>query len=331
MMTAKKIGTYIGIGLLGALPMFFTLLFYMDYALGEKSGLAPMVLTFWMLVAGFVGRYLGRSLPYRSKQWNRGVLVILSVAAVGCIILIGAIGILVEELPNAFKIILFSVLFLLFGVLVGMIIKRVRDQIQLQLKEATVAAEQSKSELQLLQSQLSPHFLFNTLNNLYGIAITQHEKVPVLLLKLADLLRYAVYNAKEMMVPLEDEIAYINNYISFEQLRMGNRLDLRTDISGEGVQIAPMMLIVFIENAFKHSKNTVEPQVFIDIQLKMWGNKLLFSVRNSQGVKEVADERSGGLGLENVRKRLELLYPGRHQLQITETETFYQVMLELNL
>lgn len=230
-----------------------------------------------------------------------------------------------------------SLAFLIFSVSLGMFIKLIRTKIQIELQTAETNAAQSKSELQVLQSQLSPHFLFNTLNNMYGISIAQHEKIPPLLLKLSDLLRYSVYEAKEMYVPLKDEINYIKNYIDFEKIRIGDRLDLVLDIEepvADNIKISPMMLIVFIENAFKHSKNSIDEDIFIDIGLKIWGNSILFSVKNShqnEGNNPIFNAKTSGMGLDNVKKRLALIYPNEYDLQIQNNDLDYQVMLRLNI
>jgi len=206
---------------------------------------------------------------------------------------------------------------------------------QSQLQEAQSIAEHTRSELGILQSQLSPHFLFNTLNNLYGISISQHEKIPPLLLKLSDLLRYSVYESKELMVPLKDEITYIRNYIEFEKLRIGERLTLNTDLDSvedHQVKIAPMLFIVFIENAFKHSKNTPEEKIFIDISLRVNNDSVLFSVKNSYH-KAIDNHniqlKNSGLGLENVTKRLELQYPHKYILKTEDDGKIYSINLEL--
>ncbi len=222
--------------------------------------------------------------------------------------------------------------FFILSVSLGMLIKLMRVN-QLQLKEAKLSATHSKSELQLLQSQLSPHFLFNTLNNLYGISITQHEKMPQLLLKLSELLRYSVYEAKELFVPLKDEIAYINNYIDFEKIRIGDRLIINVSVPGisEEIKIAPMILIVFIENAFKHAKNSTDQNIYIDIELKTWANSVLFSIRNSYQNNSESSNRDkySGFGLDNVKKRLELMYAGNYDLKTEITEDSYTVMLQI--
>ena len=226
------------------------------------------------------------------------------------------------------------VLLFLESLLIGLLIKLIREKIKRQIIRAETKAENSKSELQLLQSQLSPHFLFNTLNNLYGLSLHEQEKLPPLLLKLSELLRYSVYEAKELYVPIREEIDYLKNYIEFEKLRIGNRLDLKMEleeISDSKVKIAPMMLIVFVENAFKHSKDTQDERVFVDIGLKRWGNSILFRVKNSFQTQEKEENGVGGLGLKNVKKRLDLLYANAHELQIAKTENNFEVNLRLHV
>lgn len=217
----------------------------------------------------------------------------------------------------------------------GILIKVTRYSINRQLNEAKATAAQSVSELQFLQSQLSPHFLFNTLNNLYGISLAQQEKIPALLLKLSDLLRYSVYDAKELYVPLTDEINYIKNYTEFEQLKIGDRLHLDVmieEIFDSSVKVAPLLLIVFIENAFKHARNTLTDTIHISVMLKTFGRDILFSVSNSYDPNATKTEQRdliGGLGLENVGKRLELLYAGKYELTTSRDESHYSIKLQL--
>jgi len=217
----------------------------------------------------------------------------------------------------------------------GLFFSITRSTILRQLQEARFMQEQKENELQLLKSQLSPHFLFNTLNNMYGLSISQQDKIPGLLLKLSDLLRYSVYNTKELFVQLTDELAYISNYIDFEKIRIGDRLVLTTaieNIPDTGIKIAPMILIVFIENAFKHARDTLDQKIHIDIAIKIIDNFILFTVRNSHRMIRYEDESSkdkSGLGLINTIKRLELLYPGEYNLDQQSEEKFYSVALRL--
>ena len=227
----------------------------------------------------------------------------------------------------------YSPVFIL-GLVAGFLIKLIRNYTQKQLNEARAQTVQKENELHQLHSQLSPHFLFNTLNNMYGIAIADHKRIPRLLLKLSDLLRYSLYETAAPFVPLKDELAYIRNYIEFEKMRISDRLILTEDIEepGASVRIAPMVLIVFIENAFKHSKNTLSEKVMIDISLKVCAGAILFSISNSYTAE---NKRNGlvnghsGLGLANAAKRLELLYGKDQQLNIFTNNARYVVELEL--
>jgi LytS/YehU family sensor histidine kinase len=216
----------------------------------------------------------------------------------------------------------------------GCLVTMIRNQYTERITSAHAAMAQSKSELQLLQSQLSPHFLFNTLNNLYGLSMMEPAKLPPLLLKLSDLLRYSVYEVKELFVPLQHEVDYIRNYVDFERLRLGDRLQLSLGIDpvpDTRCRIPPLMLIVFVENAFKHSRATGQDLISLNISMVKTGNQLEFVVSNSvvsEGSVHQTDGNSG-FGLESVRKRLKLLYPDRHKLKIEKTESRHSVYLQL--
>jgi sensor histidine kinase YesM len=172
---------------------------------------------------------------------------------------------------------------------------------------------------------------------MYGLSISQQDKIPGLLLKLSDLLRYSVYNTKQLFVPLTDELAYIRNYIDFEKIRIGDRLVLTTaieDIPDAGIKIAPMVLIVFIENAFKHARDTLDQKIHINIAIKVVNNFILFTVRNSHRIIRYEHESGkgkSGLGLINTIKRLELLYLGEYNLDQQSEEKFYNVVLRLKV
>jgi sensor histidine kinase YesM len=306
----------------------------MNYFANSDEAVAT-ALTAFLLGGIFTGRYLAELAIVRFKNLQKLALVSLCILVVSTFGLMAQLGLEVDELRALFVLIA-GILFMVSNISLGFLIKVVRAIGREEIREALSEAAHSKGELQLLQSQLSPHFLFNTLNNLYGLSITQHEKIPPLLLKLADLLRYSVYDAGEMFVPLKDELAYIENYIEFEKIRIGDRLELLNDIekvTETSVRIAPMLLIVFIENAFKHSKNTADEKIYIDISLKTWNGLILFAVKNSRGqAKEEVRifEKSSGFGLPNVVKRLELLYPKEHELTIKQEPATYQVILRLN-
>ncbi|HEY9004755.1 MAG TPA: histidine kinase [Ohtaekwangia sp.] len=224
-------------------------------------------------------------------------------------------------------------LFLVAGA-TGSLVTVTRFQNRLKLRSAEAAVAQSKSELQLLQSQLSPHFLFNTLNNLYGLSLHKPESLPPLLLKLSELLRYSVYDAKDIFVPLQHEVDYIKNYIDFEKLRLGERLNLKVVIDDrfdDNYKIPPLLLVVFIENAFKHSRTTADQMVTIDISLSRKENSILFEVENSYiESSEQFQKKNSGFGLESVKKRLGLLYAGKHDLHVSKKLNKYTVTLRID-
>ena len=322
--------------IIAAIPIYLASNLYTQSIVTRDDEEAAFAATIFFIGGIYIGRYI--SLMWVSKKIPGNLFVGLSIFSILCICWIFFHADFPLKDTRVFlNLLLFYLPLFIMSIAIGMLIKLGRITIKNQLQEAKAVAEHSQSELHLLQSQLSPHFLFNTLNNLYGISISQHEKIPTLLLKLSDLLRYSVYDAKELFVPLRDELAYINNYIDFEKIRIGDRLTLTTaieDLTHTDTKIAPMLLIVFIENAFKHSKNTTDPFISIDIHLKTWGNSILFSVKNSHGSTTGESgllEKNSGLGLANVRKRLDLLYPNAYELSMQDEDGFYHVMLQLKV
>lgn len=197
--------------------------------------------------------------------------------------------------------------------------------------------QEKEAELKLLKAQLNPHFLFNTLNNLYGLSVMKSNKLPDLMLKLSDLLRYSLYETKETFVPLEKEIQYLENYMSLEKIRLEDTTDIQFIKLGNlsSKTIAPMLLIVFVENAFKHlgALKNEKSKVYVSIQEE--NDKLIFKCENSieeTGLKiDTLEKGKSGIGLQNAKKRLDLIYPEKHQLHIETKKNEYQVTLDLTL
>lgn len=289
-----------------------------------------------VLVGGLFSGYHAYKIWFKElAQWQNTLVVML---IIGMFIAFVGIGILVNKMIVKTEFREFSLTVLLLFVLnfcIGALIGLVRNRVKTRIQTARTELAHSKSELQLLQSQLSPHFLFNTLNNVYGLSITDHERVPALLLKLSELLRYSVYDSKEMYVQLSHELDYLKNYIDFEKLRLGNRLDLKLNFDGvtdESLKIPPMLLIVFVENAFKHSRDTQGEKILIDMALRNTGDEIVFSITNScfrTNFGSATTEKHSGFGLESVRRRLDLLYAHRHELTIKESVNDYVVNLRL--
>lgn len=334
---ATQIGIYVVLTAAACVPVFFGIDSYLNMIGAAHDEAIATAATLVLFGCIYIGRHLATIWSARQREIPKNVLNGLAIAIAVCFVSLFIHADFQFQGFPGINLLLYWIPFLAIGLCAGALIKLFRMSTKKELEAAKTQAAQSQSELHMLQSQLSPHFLFNTLNNMYGLSITQHEKIPPLILKLSDLLRYSVYEATETYVPLQDELAYIHNYIDFEQLRIGDRLELKTDIeniTGSDIRIAPMLLIVFIENAFKHSKNTAEPKIFIEIRLKIWGNSILFYLKNSHSrsaINEPTVEKHSGFGLPNVRKRLQLLYPNQHDLVIENEATHYTVNLRLNL
>jgi hypothetical protein len=193
--------------------------------------------------------------------------------------------------------------------------------------------EKQSGELALLRSQINPHFLFNTLNNIYSLVYKKSEDAPEAVMKMSSIMRYMLYDATTDNVLLEKEIEYLKSFIELEKLRIKHKDFVDLTISGnvEGRTIAPMLLIPFVENAFKHgSKNVTNPG--IRINLFIGPQEIRFEVSNYLRKNLTAtQDLMSGIGLNNIRRRLNLLYPGRHQLEIISDENSFNVKLILSI
>lgn len=191
--------------------------------------------------------------------------------------------------------------------------------------------EKLEAELRYLKAQIHPHFLFNTLNNLYSLIITQSSKAPEIVYKLSQLMSYMLYDSNKPFVPLQMEIDYIENYITLEKIRYADRLDVSLNILDniDNIHIAPLLILPFIENSFKHGVASDIGKVWVYIDIQVRNGQLLIKVENSKpATKPVLP--SSGLGLANLRKRLALIYRENYDLQLIDEET-YLVILKLNL
>lgn len=191
-----------------------------------------------------------------------------------------------------------------------------------------------KNELKLLRLQVNPHFLFNTLNNIDSLIIKSPKDASKMLITLSEMLRYMIYETKTDAVPLQREIDYLTSYIQLQQLRFKNRDYIRfsfpePDVSN--IQVAPMLFIPFVENAFKHSCYA-EPMPVIDTNIRLDGNALEFTCVNYFDMERIPmSDVQSGVGLENVKRRLVLLYPGKHDLQIIKETNTFKVQLIIKL
>ena len=201
----------------------------------------------------------------------------------------------------------------------------------MQLKSLmTLKNEKTKNELLHLQSQVNPHFFFNMLNNLYGMIDKDTEKSKALILKLSDLMRYSIYEGEKSLVSLEEEISYLKNYIELHRMRYHKSIDIQfnTDIDDHSTEVMPLLFIILLENAFKHGVENLRENSYIHISLTSKNKKIFFEIENNFDESTIPEK--SGIGIKNIKRRLELAYPKKHNLIFTNTNSVYNAKLQLH-
>lgn len=321
------------------------------FSVGKKSGIALFLMAVLIqLVLLLVKIPLVYALffvadRYLSKQWS-AVKTIGAVTVVFVVSLLGIAGLNqivvndwiyrepTDDFWNNF-LSLGSLLYWLFilafvsGIAIS--IKLIRLNIRQKLTQQELLQKKLELELQFLKSQSNPHFLFNTLNNIYSLARKNSDKTAEVVLKLSSLLRYMLYESARKSIEIDKEIQIIHDYIELEKLRYDQRLEVifKNSVDRPHERIAPLILLPFVENAFKHGASESKFQSYIRIQLLLKKQQLFFEVKNS---KEINDEtqHTVKIGLNNIRRQLELLYP-EHQLTIEDQPKEFSVQLKINL
>lgn len=230
---------------------------------------------------------------------------------------------------RAFFAVMSSFLFLAIGTSI-----KVTEQWYFNEKERKEMENQKlTAELSFLKQQINPHFFFNTLNNIYSLSTRKSEKTPEAIIKLSLLMRYIIYESDKPLVPLQKELEYINNYVELQRLRIKDNVKITYTIKGDShdIMIEPLLMLPFIENAFKHGIDySNDCAIFIEVEIQ---DKMIRLVVENPLVKksQPTNGDSSGIGLANSRKRLQLLYPGRHELNITEADERFRAELVLKL
>lgn len=201
-----------------------------------------------------------------------------------------------------------------------------------QEKLLKLSEQKNAAELTALKNQLNPHFIFNTLNNIYALALKKSDQTPVAIEKLSGILDYVLYRCNDKFVLLSDEVELIESHIALEKIRYGKRLLITFENHVDGdAKIAPLVLLTLLENACKHSTSQELNQATVNITLKTVDDTIIFDIENSKPHQlEYLQEKQGGIGLENMKKQLELLYPDTHQLIIEDSKDRYRTELRLN-
>ncbi|MCV6629134.1 MAG: histidine kinase [Flavobacteriaceae bacterium] len=321
------------------LQFLFLIVLFILFTYEKHNDVFDMArIAFFSLYAGvalFIGYYINPKYLYRQKYkqyviWILVCLVFLYFMEELVLEKIFYTGKRATHISNFF----FTLLGILPMVFIMVSFKFNLDFIHKQGEMEQLRAAADDSELRYLKSQVNPHFLFNNLNNLYAYAIEQSPKTPEIILELSAVLRYMLYDCKEDSVLLTKEIAHLQHFTALNQLQIEDRGEVNFMISAipENYVIAPLILLMFIENAFKHSTGSMSDDILVDIAIDVnREGQLHFYCENSYRGTSNNDSLDKGIGLENVQKRLKMLYPNSHDLQIETTDTSYKVNLSMQL
>jgi sensor histidine kinase YesM len=289
-----------------------------------------------LIYIGFFYLNAGLLLPqfiYKRKYKQFAVLVLVSFIAILFITWLTLFLLLRLPKFNFRAHILFNFFFFLFMLAGSTAYRMIKDRTRADRLAREKENENLKTELSLLRSQASPHFMFNVLNNMVALARKKSDLLEPSLLKFSSLMRYMLYEADEEKVSLEKEIEYLHSYIDLQQQRFGKNVQINVSLEevDDNYEIEPMLLIPFVENAFKHGTGMIE-EARITIQLKAEKDKLFFTVENKYDPSSIeTKDKTSGIGLANVKRRLNLLYGNKQHLLITQKDNWFTASLQLNL
>ncbi len=291
---------------------------------------------FMILVYGHLSYLLPRYFDQRKyKKYVLGLILLLAITSVlrffigwGLVVEM-KLGIEETFTPTYLGSMFFGGVFILF---ISIPLRLIDNLFKKRELEKTLKTHQLEAELRFLKAQVNPHFLFNALNNIYSLSFTESKKAPEMILKLSDMMSYMLYDCKNERVKLSAEIAYLKNYIDLQQLKKEGDLNIsfETNSSSSSIFITPMLFIPFFENAFKHGNLEDTKNGWLKSTLNTEGSDLTFFIENTLRKTNTKDQK-GGVGLENIRDRLKLLFPNKHQLDIDRKENTFSVNLKLNL
>lgn len=309
---------------------------YEDYALPKTAFQVTLVKVADLAVMIYLTNYLLIPYLFYKKRYVLFGLLFLGMIALSSIIKMNILGRMLNA-PELYSLsgnikarIYDNVIPHFFLVIAGAAFKLMIDYSQLQQKMAETAKERAEAELNFLKSQINPHFLFNSLNAVYFLIDKENQAARASLHKFSDMLRYQLYEVKGDMVPIEKEVAYLKDYVDMQSLRKDEQyhVSFQCTEAVKGFSIAPLLLIPFVENAFKHVSAHADKPNIIHISLDTIQSSFILKVKNSKEENVIADP-FGGIGLANVKRRLALLYPDKHVLKVDDTSGEYKVQLEI--
>lgn len=288
---------------------------------------------FWMIGQGgciYFSMYWIVPRYFHPRLYWKFALAIVLCILLSSLFVAGIHFIVFRQMPNFgafFSYVLMANAYASVGITAAKIIK---DKIVADRRNNQAEKQQMQHELRFLRAQMNPHFLFNAINSIYVLIRKDPEMAAQTLAKFSDMMRYQLYECNTEMIPIEKEIAYMNDYIALEKLRKGNTVQLNYEVkeSVKDFSIAPLLIIAFVENAFKHLSSDEEN--YIHILMDRQNNTFTLRIENSKDEMPVQQE-AGGIGQINVKRRLELLYPNQHQLKIYDSPKKYLVLLSIQL
>jgi len=275
-----------------------------------------LMIAFWLMLFYFI-------MPEFFKNYYKVILGLFSASAL-FFLYVRLFTSSIDQYMNTYKIWALSLILLPLPILVSLWLYEQWKWFRM------LRLEKSKAELALLRSQINPHFFFNTLNNLYSLVIQKSDEAPGVIIKLADMMRYTIYEGEKEKVRLQDEIEYLRLYIDLHTIRYNKKVDIQLETpENSTVLVAPLLFIVPLENAFKHGVESLREDAFIYASILAINGKVVFKISNNY--EDQLHTEGNGIGLHNLRKRLELLYPNKHSLEIVDENAVFTVKLHLDI
>jgi sensor histidine kinase YesM len=298
---------------------------------------SSLILTFHAAVSYVNNYYFVHKYLYNRQYVTYVTVLLLTIAATAF-----PISVIIHKLVNnrdlknmvwSWNFFILIALSILFSVVLSMVLKLLKNWYQGEQARRRLQQINTETELKFLKSQINPHFLFNCLNNLYALSLKKSDQAPEVVLRLSNILRYVLYEAVDGRVPLSKEVQYLKDYIDLEKIRLGSRaeIEFQTDGNLDEAQIEPMLFLTFLENSVKHGAFNAISDVWINIKLQATTSAIIFEISNSKPSQSLETERrQGGIGMANLKKRLDLIYPEKYSLEVLDEETSFHVKLAIN-
>ncbi len=312
---------------------------YQDYSTQEKALAVTAIKVFDLALLVYLCNYLLVPKLLYKKKYGLFFLSFFCLIALSSLIKMQVLGHLLNNpallnLSGNWKLRVYdNIIPHFFLVTAGVAVKLSVDFLGLQKRLAQIAKEKAEAELNFLKSQINPHFLFNSLNSVYFLIDKQNEEARNALHRFSEMLRYQLYECNGEKIPVEKELKFLNDFVNLQSLRLNDKTQVTFNYGADvkNFSIEPLLLIPFVENAFKHLSHHTSRQNAIDIKLERQNGELVFSVANTMENEKDADASSGGIGLVNVQRRLQLLYPHNHRLQLQKKGGWFFMELAVQI